>query len=71
MLTDPVLQERFLEYLERHIELGGEKEVVRCTKEQPEFLEMAQFYLDQARENLNDFRTGIVVISSMVSRLWR
>nr|WP_321304517.1 1,4-alpha-glucan branching protein domain-containing protein [uncultured Sphaerochaeta sp.] len=55
MLTDPVLQERFLEYLERHIELG-EKEVARCTKEQPEFLEMAQFYLDQARENLGDFQ---------------
>ncbi len=55
MLTDSVLQERFIQFMERHIELG-EKEVERCTKEQPEFLEMAQFYLDQSRQNLSDYQ---------------
>lgn len=54
MLTDPVLQERYNQYLELHCELG-EKEIVRCSKEQPEFLEMAQFYLEESRKNLSDF----------------
>ncbi|MGE4585376.1 MAG: glycoside hydrolase family 57 protein [Sphaerochaeta sp.] len=55
MLSDPVLQERFLQYMERHVELG-EKEVERCAAQQPEFLEMAQFYLDQAKRNLSDYQ---------------
>ncbi|NCC64013.1 MAG: DUF1957 domain-containing protein [Spirochaetia bacterium] len=55
MLSDSVLQEKFLKYLELHIELG-QKEVNRCTKEQPEFLEMAQFYLDQYKQNLCDYQ---------------
>jgi 1,4-alpha-glucan branching enzyme len=55
MLVDPVLQERFVQYLERLIELG-EKEVERCGKEQPEFLEMARFYLDHAKRNLSDYQ---------------
>lgn len=55
MLSDPILQERFLQYLERHIELGN-KEVQRCSESQPEFLEMAQFYLDRAKQNLSDYQ---------------
>ena len=54
MLTDAALQGRFNAYLELHKELG-EKEVVRCQSEQPEFLEMAQFYLDSIKQNLIDF----------------
>lgn len=54
MLTDEALQNRFNSYLELNRELG-EKEIVRCAAEQPEFLEMAQFYLDQLKQNLTDF----------------
>ena len=54
MLADPVLAERYTQYLERHIELG-EKEVKRCEAEQSEFSEMAAFYLAQARLNFHDF----------------
>ncbi|HPZ15713.1 MAG TPA: DUF1957 domain-containing protein [Sphaerochaeta sp.] len=54
MLQDPVLAERYTQYLERHIELG-EKEVVRCKAEQPEFSDMAAFYLEQSRTNFHDF----------------
>lgn len=54
MLKDPVLAERYTQYLERHIELG-EKEVKRCAAEQPEFSEMATYYLEQARLNFHDF----------------
>ncbi|NMA22740.1 MAG: DUF1957 domain-containing protein [Spirochaetales bacterium] len=54
MLADPVLAERFTQYLERHIELG-EKEVERCNAEQPQFSEMASFYLEQAHQNFEDF----------------
>jgi len=54
MLTDASLQGRFNAYLELHKELG-EKEVLRCQSEQPEFLEMATFYLDSIKQNLIDF----------------
>lgn len=54
MLTDASLQSRYNNYLELNKSLG-EKEVVRCQQEQPEFLEMAQHYLDQANRNLLDF----------------
>ena len=55
MLNDSVLQQRFLEYLQLHIELG-EKEVERCEREQREFLEMAKYYLDQYQQNLSDYQ---------------
>ncbi|HAF85203.1 MAG TPA: DUF1957 domain-containing protein, partial [Sphaerochaeta sp.] len=54
MVTDESLQNRFNSYLERNRELG-EKEVVRCATKQPEFLEMAVFYLEQLKQNLTDF----------------
>lgn len=52
MLTDPALQERFVEYMERHIELG-EKEVKRTLKEDRECHVMAQHYLEETKRNLN------------------
>jgi 1,4-alpha-glucan branching enzyme len=54
MLTDASLQNRYNNYLELNKALG-EKEVIRCQNEQPEFLEMAQYYLDKANRNLLDF----------------
>lgn len=54
MFSDELLQERFVAYLERYIELG-EKEVDRCRSEQPQFSEMAAHYLSEAEENLRDF----------------
>ncbi len=54
MLADPILAERYTQYLERHIELG-EKEVARCKIEQPAFSDMAAFYLEAARTNFTDF----------------
>ncbi|MGI6466364.1 MAG: glycoside hydrolase family 57 protein [Sphaerochaetaceae bacterium] len=54
MLADPVLQGRFTDFLHLHQELG-EKEVKRCSEEEPECLEMAQFYLDQINTNLQEY----------------
>lgn len=48
MLTDPLLQHRYLKHLNKLIELA-EKEVVR-TKGQAEFNEVAQMYLNRFRE---------------------
>jgi 1,4-alpha-glucan branching enzyme len=54
MLTDEKLQERYNNYLELQKELG-EKEVARCRDQQPEFLDMAQYYLDRVNRNILDF----------------
>ncbi len=54
MLTDNALQNRFVHYLQQHIELG-QKEVQRCKDEQPQFLEMAQHYLDGYIRNLHEY----------------
>lgn len=51
MLQDAPLQERFMNYMNLHIELG-EKEVKRTEKEDEECHEMAQFYLEEAKRNL-------------------
>ncbi|MDC4204785.1 MAG: DUF1957 domain-containing protein [Candidatus Manganitrophus sp.] len=48
MLSDPLLQRRYLEHIERLIELA-EKEVHR-TRNQPEFHSTARMYLDRFRE---------------------
>ena len=48
MLSDPLLQQRYLDHIERLIELA-EKEVHR-TRNQPEFHSTARMYLDRFRE---------------------
>jgi 1,4-alpha-glucan branching enzyme len=53
MLTDPLLQERYVRHLDRLIELA-EKECVR-TKNQPEFNATSQMYLDKFRLCRNIF----------------
>ncbi len=47
MLTDHFLQDRYLKYINRLIELA-EKEIIR-TKSQPEFYQNARMYLDKFR----------------------
>ncbi|MGB7567435.1 MAG: hypothetical protein WBM07_06235, partial [Chitinivibrionales bacterium] len=47
MLTDPLLQERYVKYIDRSIECA-EKECVR-TKNQPEFNACARMYVDKFR----------------------
>jgi Uncharacterized conserved protein len=47
MLADPLLQERYIKYIDRSIECA-EKECVR-TKKQPEFLASARMYVDKFR----------------------
>lgn len=54
MLTDPVLQQRYVDYLELHKKLGL-LEVERCSKEQPESLEMAKTYLHLIETNLKEY----------------
>lgn len=51
MLTDAPLQERFVSYMERHIELG-EKEVERTKREEVEAQALAEHYLAETRKNL-------------------
>ena len=53
MLSDSLLQERYIKHLERSIELA-EKET-RRTKELPEFHELSKMYLNLFRENYRDF----------------
>lgn len=53
MLSDELLQRRYIGYLERHVELA-EKELVR-TKDDPDFFPLARMYRDLYAENLNDF----------------
>lgn len=47
MLSDPMLQDRYLRHVERLIELS-EKEILRC-RQQPEFLPAAEMYLEHFR----------------------
>ncbi|MGH4037472.1 MAG: glycoside hydrolase family 57 protein [Sphaerochaeta sp.] len=54
MLVDPVLQQRYVDYLELHKKLGL-KEVARCTKDQPECLDMAKRYLNLIETNLKEY----------------
>ncbi|MBK5201413.1 MAG: DUF1957 domain-containing protein [Spirochaetaceae bacterium] len=56
MLVDPTLQQRYVDYLELHKKLGL-KEVVRCSKEQPECLEMAKTYLNLIETNFKDYES--------------
>ena len=53
MLSDPVLQERFVSYLDSRIALG-EKEVER-TKSEPDKNALAKMYLDTFLQNKSDF----------------
>ena len=53
MLSDPVLQERFVSYLDSRIALG-EKEVER-TKSKPDKNALAKMYLDTFLQNKSDF----------------
>ena len=57
MLTDNALKNRFVHYLQQHIELG--QEVQRCKDEQPQFLEMAQLTLTDTFEIFMSMRTSI------------
>lgn len=52
MLTDEPLQERFVSYMLRHIELG-EKEVERTLTEDRECHRMAEHYLSETKRNLD------------------
>ncbi|NLA92921.1 MAG: DUF1957 domain-containing protein [Spirochaetales bacterium] len=54
MLSDPILQGRFTNYLRLHQDLG-EREVVRCAIEAPESLSLARMYLDAITQNLADY----------------
>lgn len=56
MLSDAPLQKRFVDYLDRHIELG-KKEVERTKREQPEYHEMACYYLNNYQQDLTDFQS--------------
>jgi 1,4-alpha-glucan branching enzyme len=53
MLGDPILQDRYLSYLERQLELA-EKEIER-TKDEPEFHSLAKMYRDLFKSNYDDF----------------
>ncbi|KGE73505.1 glycoside hydrolase family 57 protein [Spirochaeta lutea] len=53
MLEDPLLQQRYVTYVEKLIRLG-ESEVVR-TKGDPDFAPLAEMYLDFYSRNLEDF----------------
>jgi len=53
MLSDPLLQDRYVKHLERSIDLA-EKEV-RRTEDSPEFRELSEMYLGFFRENHRDF----------------
>jgi len=54
MLTDPLLQGRYINYLEKLIELSG-KEIDR-TVNQPEFHGLAKMYYEKYRNDLHIFR---------------
>jgi 1,4-alpha-glucan branching enzyme len=54
MLSDPILQGRFTDYLRLHQELG-EKEVARCASEDTDCLELAKMYLDAITKNLEEY----------------
>lgn len=54
MLTDPLLQNRYIKYVEKLIELS-EKEIAR-TKDQPEFNGLAKMYNEKYKNDLYVFR---------------
>ncbi|MGI6433208.1 MAG: glycoside hydrolase family 57 protein [Sphaerochaetaceae bacterium] len=54
LLSDPIMQGRFTEYLQLHQELG-EKEVERCRQEEPQCVPLAQMYLDAINLNLQEY----------------
>lgn len=54
MLTDPILQGRFTNYLKLHQELG-EKEVARCSTEDAECSQLAKMYLENITKNLEEY----------------
>lgn len=54
MLTDPILQGRFTNYLRLHQELG-EKEITRCISKDNECTQLAQMYLETITKNLEDY----------------
>lgn len=54
MLTDPVLQERYVRHLDLQLELG-QKELER-TKGQPEFHRLAEMYTRIYQQNKDDFQ---------------
>lgn len=54
MMGDDLLKERTMRYLTEHQELG-EKEVERTKREQPEFAEMAQYYLSRYQQDIADY----------------
>ncbi|MFA6707599.1 MAG: DUF1957 domain-containing protein, partial [Sphaerochaetaceae bacterium] len=53
MLSDPVLQGKFTNYLNLHKELA-EKEIERCKIESPESLDVADMYLRRIELNIRD-----------------
>lgn len=54
MLSDPILQGRFTDYLRLHQELG-QKEVARCEFEDSECQRLALMYLETIDRNLEDY----------------
>jgi len=54
MLSDPILQGRFTDYLRLHQELG-QKEVARCEFEDSECQRLALMYLETINKNLEDY----------------
>jgi len=54
MLSDPILQGRFTDYLRLHQELG-EREIVRCEREDQECLPLAKMYLNSINTNLQEY----------------
>lgn len=53
LLSDPVVQEQYIEWLERKIALG-ESEIERC-KSDPALLKNAEICLEKAKKDKNDF----------------
>lgn len=56
MLSDPALQERFLSYMERHLELGR-KEIERTKNENSDCYLMAYRYYNETSENLRVYKS--------------
>lgn len=53
MLADPVMQEKYIEWLDRRIAFG-QTEVKRCA-DKPELLKTAKFFLDKSKRDKIDF----------------
>ena len=54
MLASPLLKERYIKYLEKHIELC-EKEVIR-TKDNEKMNRLSKYYLDRYKSDLHIFK---------------